>query len=88
VAFYQQERTTSDAPAGEPQAVVFVPPSAVRNGSVFIYLDGKAVERKVRTGGVTTQGLRIEEGLYGGEDLIVSPPPELKDGGAVKPRQG
>ena len=43
---------------------------------------------RVKTGGVTTQGLRIEDGLFGGEDLIVNPPPELTDGARVEPRQG
>ncbi len=31
--------------------------------------------------------MRIEEGLIGGEDLIVNPPAELKDGDKVQPRR-
>ena len=30
------------------------------------------------------QGVRIDNGLVGGEDLIVNPPAELKDGETVK----
>jgi HlyD family secretion protein len=29
-------------------------------------------------------GVRVEEGLIGGEDLIVAPPAELKEGDRVK----
>jgi hypothetical protein len=31
--------------------------------------------------------VRIEDGLIGGEDLIVNPPSELKNGDRVKPKQ-
>jgi HlyD family secretion protein len=55
---------------------------------VFVVLDGRAVRRAVRTGSNTPQGLRIEDGLIGGEDLIVNPPAELKDGDRVVVRQG
>jgi HlyD family secretion protein len=41
----------------------------------------------VRTGIVTSLGLRIEDGLFGGEDLIVNPPADLKDGAKVRRRQ-
>jgi hypothetical protein len=30
--------------------------------------------------------VRIDDGLIGGEDLIVSPPADLKDGDRVKPK--
>ncbi len=63
---------------------VYVPASAVRDGAVFVHLDGKAVRRPIRTGVSTSQGLRVEEGLIGGEEVILNPPPELKDGGKVK----
>ena len=64
--------------------VIFVPSTAVRGGAVFVYLNGKAVKKTVRVGGSTQQGLRIEDGLIGGEDLIVNPPAELQDGSKVK----
>lgn len=66
--------------------VVFVPVSAVRDGAVFVAIDGKALRRSVKTAGMTPQGLRIEEGLSGGEDVIISPPAELKDGDRVRVR--
>jgi HlyD family secretion protein len=45
---------------------------------------GKAVKRTVKTGSVTSQGIRVEEGLNGGEDVIVNPPADLKDGDKVR----
>ena len=48
----------------------------------------EAVRRAVKTGGVSSQGIRIDDGLIGGEDLILNPPADLKDGDAVRPKQG
>jgi len=83
VAFISEKKpeSTSAAPL---RPVVIVPVSAVHDGSVFVYLEGKAVRRSVRTGATSTQGIRIEEGLVGGEDLITNPPSGLKDGDKVR----
>jgi HlyD family secretion protein len=83
VAFLGEER--SSAPS---RTVVFVPASAVRKDAVFVLFNGKAVRRPVKASGTTSQGIRIEDGLAGGEDLIVDPPAELKDGDKVRRRQG
>jgi HlyD family secretion protein len=64
--------------------VVIVPSAAVHDGAVFVMFDGKAVRRAVKTGATSGSGIRIEEGLIGGEDLIVNPPPALKDGDKVR----
>ncbi len=82
VAFISDEKKDSGAVAAK--AVVTVPTGAVRDGAVFVMLNGRAVRRSVKVAGSTNQGLRIEEGLIGGEDLIVNPPAELKDGDKVK----
>ncbi len=88
VAF--QNRTTghSDrADAGHSTAskpLLTVPASAVRDGAVFMVVEGKAVRRKVQTSGTTPQGMQIREGLIGGEDVIVNLPAELKDGQKVR----
>jgi HlyD family secretion protein len=66
------------------KSVVMAPASAIKDGAVFVLLDGKAVRRAVKTGATSTQGIRIEEGLIGGEDVILSPPPGLKDGDKVR----
>jgi HlyD family secretion protein len=83
----------SDAKAVEKGSVakasIVVPMSAVRSGSVFVISGGRAVKRSVKTGATSTlaggaQAVHIEDGLIGGEDLIVSPPADLKDGDRVK----
>jgi HlyD family secretion protein len=83
VAFLSEARTgAAAAPGGQP--VVYIPPAAVRNDKVYIVLGEKVVERAIKTSGNTPQGLRVEEGLIGGEDLVLSPPADLKDGAKVR----
>jgi HlyD family secretion protein len=57
------------------QPRITVPPAALRQGAVFTVVDGKAVRRNVRD-------------LLGGEDVILNPPVDLKDGQRVRPKQG
>jgi HlyD family secretion protein len=85
VAFLSDEK---QAPAGvASRPVIIIPATSVRNGAVFVVLDGKAVQRPVKTGSTNSKGLRIEDGLIGGEDLIVNPPAELKNGDRVQAKQ-
>jgi HlyD family secretion protein len=79
VAFLSEPRSGS---GGEVAArpVVLVPEAAVRDGKVLVLVGDHVVERSVRTSGSTPQGLRVEEGLSGGEDLVVNPPAGLKAG--------
>jgi HlyD family secretion protein len=84
VAFYSEAKASAAAPA---KPVVVVPTSAVRDGAVFVVLDGRAVRRTVKAGAATSQGIRIEDGLNGGEDLIANPPAGLKDGDRVRLRK-
>lgn len=51
-----------------------VPAAAVHDHAVFVVIDGKAVRRS-------------EQALIGGEDVIVNPPADLKDGQKVRPKQ-
>jgi HlyD family secretion protein len=84
VAFVSDENpktTTTEAPA---KPVVLVPAAAIKDGAVFVLLDGKALRRAVKTGAVSPQGVRVEQGLNGGEDVIVNPPAGLKDGAKVR----
>ncbi|MGA3202243.1 MAG: efflux RND transporter periplasmic adaptor subunit [Bryobacteraceae bacterium] len=87
VAFISDAKPVDRGAIAKPSIVV--PLSAVRSGSVFVISDGRAVKRPVKSGGTTTlaggaQGVHIEDGLIGGEDLIVNPPAGLKDGDRVK----
>jgi HlyD family secretion protein len=81
VAFVSDQKTESTGSPAKP--VIHVPASAVRNSAVFVVLSGKAVRRQVKAGPTNSQGVQILEGLIGGEDLIVNPPTELKDGARV-----
>jgi len=83
VAFYNQEKAAAPNSAAAAKPVVFIPASALKSDSVFVIFDGKAVKRTVKTGSVTSQGIRVEDGLNGGEDLILNPPADLKEGDKV-----
>jgi HlyD family secretion protein len=83
VAFLSDEKPVSTTNAAT-KPVVLAPASAIKDGAVFVLLDGRAVRRVVKTGAVSAQGVRIDQGLIGGEDLIVNPPAGLKDGDKVR----
>lgn len=88
VAFYSPDKP-HDANASEPAAkpMVTVPASAVRDSAVFVVVGGKALRRTVKVSGSNSQGVQVAEGLIGGEDLIVNPPADLKEGQKVRPKQ-
>ena len=66
---------------------ITIPAAAIRDGkTVFILQDRQAVERSVAVRRATSAGVEISDGLIGGEDLILNPDPDLKDGDQVKPR--
>ncbi|HEX4165409.1 MAG TPA: efflux RND transporter periplasmic adaptor subunit [Bryobacteraceae bacterium] len=70
-------------PAEQGRQVIVIPQSAVKDGSVFVVLNGHARKRSVKTGGTSAKGIMITGGLIGGEDLIANPPADLKDGEKV-----
>jgi HlyD family secretion protein len=82
VAFVSDE--PKSAPSAPTKPVVYVPAAAVRGDAVYVVVGGKVLRRTVRVTGSTSEGQRVEEGLIGGEDLVLNPPAELKDGSKVK----
>jgi len=84
VVFYE-ERTGGEQ-AATPS--LLIPASALRDGGVFVLSGGKAVRRGIRTGARTGPAVSVLEGLVGGEQLILNPPQDLKDGARVRPRKG
>jgi len=82
VAFLADEKQAAAGVQARPAIVI--PTSAIHENAVFVVLDGKAVRRTVKTGSANSNGVRIEDGLIGGEDLIVNPPASLKDGDRVR----
>src|SRR5581483_2406407 len=81
VNFYN---VASAQPNESAKQVIVVPASSVRNGSVFVVVNGRARKRSVTTGGTSDKGILIQSGLIGGEDLIVGAPADLKDGQRVE----
>jgi HlyD family secretion protein len=83
VAFVAEPKTTD---SGKPAAAaITIPAAALRDGNtVFVLLDGRAVKRTVKVRQSGPRGVEISEGLIGGEELILSPSPELEDGDAVR----
>jgi HlyD family secretion protein len=82
VAFVEEGRAEKPAAAGRP--VVYVPPGVIRNDTVYLAVNGRVLKRAVRVGTRNAEGVRIEDGLIGGEDLILNPPAEMKDGDKVR----
>jgi HlyD family secretion protein len=66
---------------------VFVPPNAVRDRGgkkiVLIAFNDKAVAREVQIVSTRSNGVMVQ-GLVGGENVITSGPPTLKDGDKIK----
>ena len=81
VAFLADEPNASPGAAAKP--LIVVPADAVKDGAVFVMVGGRAVRRAVKTGPTNSRGVQINDGLIGGEDLIVNPPANLKDGDRV-----
>lgn len=86
VAFVAKEQPQAAAVPDKP--IIAVPANAIKDGAVWVVVNGKAVHRKVKTGGANSQGVRVEEGLIGGEDLIVNPPATIQDGMKVTTGKG
>ena len=66
------EKSSTAGPVATPK--VSVPAAAVRDGNVFLIVDGKAVRKPVNV-------------LAGGEEIIANPPADLKEGDRVSRKQ-
>jgi len=68
-----------------------VPETAVttRDGQphVFEIVDGQARARRIAAGASQQGQVVVKEGIRGGEIVILNPPPDLKDGDAVKTKR-
>ena len=79
---------SATAPSTERRAIR-IPATAVRDGTVFVVENGKAVRRAVVLGNQSAgRELLVRQGLIGGEDLITNPPADLQDGAKVKVQDG
>jgi len=89
VVFYTPEKSgeKSSNQTSVARPLITIPASAVRDSAVFVVVDGRAVRRQIQVSGTSQQGPTISNGLIGGEDLIVNPPADLKDGQKVRAKQ-
>ena len=79
------QASTGAGNATEDRPAIRIPSTAIREGAVFVVEGGKALKRTIVAGQTSTRGeTEIRKGLIGGEDLIVAPPADLKDGDKVK----
>ena len=84
VSFLAGTEDTERSDGRAPRPRVTIPSEALIEGnSVLLIVDGRAVRRPVRIVQSTTDGVEIEEGLSGGEDIILTPPDNLADGDRV-----
>jgi HlyD family secretion protein len=83
VAFLCPENERAESPGPR----VRVPVSAVRDGVIYLVVDGRAQRRAVVVAGTTSGISEIVNGLDGGEDVIVDPPKDLEDGDRVRTKE-
>ncbi|MEW6734045.1 MAG: efflux RND transporter periplasmic adaptor subunit [Acidobacteriota bacterium] len=82
VVFISNEKPLSSGQLANPP--IYIPSSAVRNNTVFLVSDGRALLRAIKIGASSDAGIRVDEGLNGGEELIVNPPENLQNGDQVR----
>ena len=78
---------TAEAEIGAPEEKIVVPQAALiaDQGGVYVFVveDGKAVTRRVKPGGASGTGVVIDDGLKGGELVIVDRLQTVRPGAAV-----
>jgi RND family efflux transporter MFP subunit len=94
VAFLENEKAMAKDKGKDkgPQAVAFIPKSAVRSeaGSSFVFLfhDGKVERRAVKLGTERGTDVAVLAGVSPGDSLVVKGPESLHDGDKVEIRSG
>jgi RND family efflux transporter MFP subunit len=88
VAFLEEQKPQDKK---QPAAAIYLPKDAVRqsDGSTIVYVfhDGKAERRAIKTGGTNGDNQQIIAGLNDGEQVIVKGPADLHDGQNVAIKQ-
>jgi RND family efflux transporter MFP subunit len=82
---FLREADASAAPMA--QSVTLVPQGAVKteNGTTYAFVvRGNSVERRaIKTGGTDGDRLEVTAGLKGGDQVVIAPPPELREGTVI-----
>jgi multidrug efflux pump subunit AcrA (membrane-fusion protein) len=86
VSFLDTPKPGAPKPTG-----VWVPTRALsgqdKEAAVFVVEDGKARRVAVTAGEVRDVDTLLTQGLKGGESVVLSPPPSLRDGAKVVPKK-
>ena len=86
---FLREADSSDVPVA--QSVTLVPQAAVRKDGdssfVFVVRQGTVERRAVKTAGTDGDRLEVVAGLKGGDQVVISPPPELAEGMLIREKQ-
>ena len=91
VAFLEEEKRVAKGKSKGPEAVAFIPKSAVRSDSsasfVFLLHDGKVERRAVSLGLDRGTDVAVMAGLTPGDSIVAKGPESLHDGDKVEIRQ-
>ena len=91
VAFLEEEKSVAKGKSKGPEAVAFIPKSAVRSDAnasfVFLLRDGKVLRRAVSLGLDRGTDVAVIAGLTPGDSIVVKGPEGLHDGDKVEIRQ-
>ena len=86
---FLREADSSEVPVA--QSVTLVPQAAVRKDGdssfVFVVRQGTVERRAVKTAGTDGDRLEVVAGLKGGDQVVISPPPELAEGMLIREKQ-
>ena len=92
VAFLEGEKPEAKGKEKSPQALAFIPKSAVRGnaGTSFVLLvrNGKLERRAVSLGGERGTDVAVLAGVSPGDSLVVKGPDNLQDGDKIEIRSG
>ena len=73
------------------QSITLVPEAAVQKDGestfVFVVRQGSVERRAIKTAGTDGDRLEVIAGLKGGEQVVISPPPELAEGMLIREKQ-
>ena len=86
---FLREADSSDVPVA--QSVTLVPQAAVRKDGdssfVFVVRQDTVERRAIKTAGTDGDRLEVVAGLKGGDQVVISPPPELSEGKLIREKK-
>ncbi len=85
VSFLAPSEGQDGAGASQQAPLIRIPSSALVDGNaVFVVVQDRVAKKPVRVVRTTSDTAEIEQGLAGGEDIVLAPPADLADGDRIK----